>query len=84
MPSCSTELAPWERRREYYATVRLGTDVRTQTEVISKSTKAMVASQLASASAIISSQERIREGIDNLSYGIDRVEQGIAGLQASF
>ena len=80
----SNQLAPWERRREYYESIQLGKDVKTQTELISKSTKAMIAAQLTSTNALISSQERISEGIDNLSYGIDRVEQGIAGLQAAF
>jgi tetratricopeptide (TPR) repeat protein len=78
------ELAPWERKRQYYETIQLGKDVRTQSELISKSTKAMIGAQITSTNAILSSQERISEGIDNLSYGIDRVEHGIAGLQAAF
>jgi tetratricopeptide (TPR) repeat protein len=77
-------LAPWEINNDYYSNVQLGKDVRAQAETISKSTKDMVAAQMASTSAIISSQDRISEGIDNLSYGIDRVEQGISGLQAAF
>ena len=44
----------------------------------------MITTQLASTSAIIASQERISERVDNLSYGIEKVEQGIYGLQASF
>jgi tetratricopeptide (TPR) repeat protein len=78
------ELAPWERKNQYYETIQLGKDVRTQSERISKSTKAMIGAQITSTNAILSSQERISEGIDNLSYGIDRVEHGIAGLQAAF
>lgn len=78
------ELAPWERKKEYYNNIQLGKDVRTQTEVISRSTQAMIAAQVASTSAIIASQERISEGIDNLAYGVERVEQGIYGLQAAF
>ena len=78
------ELSPWERKKEYYNNIQLGKDVRSQTEAINKSTQAMVAAQMVSASAIIASQERISEGIDNLSYGIHRVERGIAGLQAAF
>ena len=46
------ELAPWERKNEYYNNIQLGKDVRTQTEVISRSTQAMVAAQMASTSAI--------------------------------
>lgn len=78
------ELAPWERRREYYHYIQLGKDVRTQTGAINKQTKAMVAAQLASANAIIASQDRIAEGIDSVSYGIERIEDGIYGLQAAF
>jgi tetratricopeptide (TPR) repeat protein len=78
------ELAPWERKKQYYEAIQLGKDVKTQTELISKSTKAMIGAQIVSTNAILSSQERISEGIDNLSYGINRVEQGIAGLQAAF
>lgn len=84
MPSYLNELSPWERKKEYYNNIQLGKDVRTQTEVISRSTQAMIAAQVASASAIIASQERISEDIDNLAYGVERVEQGIYGLQAAF
>jgi tetratricopeptide (TPR) repeat protein len=78
------ELAPWERKNEYYHNIQLGKDVNTQTEVISRSSKAMIATQMASTNAIIASQDRIREGIDNLGYGTEKVEQGIYGLQAAF
>ena len=78
------ELSPWERKQEYYNTIQLGKDVRTQTGVISRSTQAMIAAQMASTSVIIASRERISEGIDNLAYGVERVEQGIYGLQAAF
>jgi tetratricopeptide (TPR) repeat protein len=84
MPLYLNELAPWERKKQYYEAIQLGKDVKTQTELISKSTKAMIGAQIVSTNAILSSQERISEGIDNLSYGINRVEQGIAGLQAAF
>ena len=57
------ELAPWERKNEYYNNIQLGKDVRTQTEVISRSTQAMVAAQMASTSTIITSQERSNEGV---------------------
>lgn len=78
------ELAPWERKKEYYHHIQLGKDVRSQTEVIHQQTKAMVATQLASANAIIASQERISEEIGDLSYGIENVAEGIQGLQAAF
>lgn len=82
------ELAPWERKKEYYHNIQLGKDVRTQTEVISRSTQAMIAAQLASTRAIIASQERIQEtiseGLDDLACSIRDVAEGIYGLQAAF
>lgn len=78
------ELTPWERKNEYYHAIQLGEDVRIQTEAINNSTKAMVATQIASTNAIIASQERINKGIDKFAYGIERVEEGIYGLQAAF
>lgn len=78
------ELAPWERRQEYYHQIQLGEDVLAQVEAINKQTEDMLAAQLTSTSAIIASQDRIAEGIDKVSYGVDRVEEGIYGLQAAF
>lgn len=78
------DLTPWERREEYYSTIQLGKDVRTQTALISEATEAMIAAQLTSANEIIASMDSIADGIDSLSYSIDRVEQGIYGLQAAF
>lgn len=80
----ANELAPWERRKEYYQIIQLGKYTHAQTEAINNQTKAMIAAQLASSSAIIASQQRISEGVDILSYGMERVEQGIHGLQATF
>ena len=40
------ELAPWERKKEYYHTIQLGKDVRSQTEAIDRQTKAFVAAPL--------------------------------------
>lgn len=84
MTRYSNELAPWEQRKQYYESIQLGKDVRTQTRLISESTEVMLSAQIASTNAIVSSQEALREGIEDLAYGIDRVEQGIAGLQAAF
>lgn len=78
------DLTPVERKNKYYAAVQLGKDVKTQTELISHSTKALIATQIASTNAIIASQEFVREGIDNLSYGIAEVSEGIQGLKAAF
>ena len=84
MSSYSNGLAPWERKNAYYSVIQLGKDVKTQTKTLSKQTEALIATQIASTSEIISSQERISEGIDNVAYGVERVEEGIYGLKAAF
>jgi len=84
MPLYLNELAPWERKQEYYHTIQLGKDVKEQTNVLNKQTKAMITSQLASTNAIIASQDFIREGIDDLAYKIDGVKEGMLGLKAAF
>ena len=84
MPSYSNGLAPWERKNAYYSVIQLGKDVKTQTKILNKQTEALIATQIASTSEIISSQERISEGIDNVAYGLENVEEGIYGLKAAF
>ena len=84
MPLYLNELAPWERKNEYYHTIQLGKDVKEQTNIINNQTKAMIASQIASTNAVIASQERISEGIDAVVCGNDRVEEGIYELKAAF
>lgn len=84
MSSYSNELAPWERKNAYYSVIQLGKDVKTQTKTLNKQTQALIATQIASTSEIISSQERISEGIDNVAYGVEKVEEGIYGLKAAF
>ncbi len=84
MPLYLNELAPWERKKEYYHTIQLGKDVKEQTNVLNKQTKAMIASQLASTNAIIASQDRISDGIDAVVCGVERVEQGIFELKSAF
>jgi len=78
------ELAPWERKSEYYMHLQLGKDIKSQTEIINKQTKEMISSQIASTNSIISSQERIYDELGNLSYGISGVEHGIYELKAAF
>lgn len=84
MSSYSNGLAPWERKNAYYSVIQLGKDVKTQTKTLNKQTEVLIATQIASTSEIISSQERISEGIDNVAYGVERVEEGIYGLKAAF
>jgi tetratricopeptide (TPR) repeat protein len=84
MPDYSNALASWERRREYYATIRLGEDVANQTEAISRQTRELAQQQLASSSEVVASQMRVAEGIDSLALGIEDVARGIEGLQSCF
>jgi tetratricopeptide (TPR) repeat protein len=78
------ELAPWERKNEYLNHIQLGKDVNSQTTILRDAVNNQTRAQLASASAIIASQERIAEGIGELSLGVGRIEQGIESLQAAF
>lgn len=78
------ELAPYERKREYYHNIQLGNQVIEQTQAIKKQTELLVSTQLKTSSSIIASQERINEGIDVLSYEAEKINQGLAGLQAAF
>ncbi len=84
MSSDSGSLVPWKRKSVHYSAIQLGKDVKAQTKAISEQTEALVAVQIASANEIISSQERIEEGIDKVAYEIGRVEEGISGLKAAF
>lgn len=84
MSSYSKELTPWERKNEYYSNIQIGKDVKAQTKAISIQTEALVAAQIDSANEIISSQERIEEGIDRVAYGIGMVAEGMFGLKAAF
>lgn len=84
MSSYLNGLAPWERKNAYYSVIQLGKDVKAQTKAISKQTKEFVDVQIVSTNEIISSQERISEGIDNVAYGVERVEEGMYGLKAAF
>jgi len=67
-----------------YTGIQLGKDLQKQIDAVNTQTRDLIASQLASTSAIIASQERIAEGIDEVACGIKRVEKGIYGLQAAF
>lgn len=84
MPLYFNELAPWERKSQYYEIIQLGKDVEKQTATINNQTEEMIAAQMESTNAIVASQERVSERLDILAYGLDRVEQGIFGLKSAF
>ncbi len=87
--------SPWEQRKSYYNNLELGKNVKSLTATLNTQTKAMLAAQMASANAVVASQDRIIEiqgrmqgelmqGFDDLAIGLDRVCDGIYGLQAAF
>ncbi|MFA7131989.1 MAG: hypothetical protein WC108_01675 [Bacteroidales bacterium] len=78
------ELAPWERKSEYYHSIQLGRDLNEQTKAIKSQSKAMIESQLSTANDIIASQDRIHEGIGLLYTGLENIELGIENLKSTF
>lgn len=82
------ELAPWERKHEYYNNIQLGKDLRSQTELISKQTKVLAATQIAATSRIIASPPRIEEiiqkGFSDFTCKMTDIVDGISGLKAAF
>ena len=57
------KLAPWERKKEYFYHIQLGKDVNSQANTLRQAIDNQTRVNLASASAVIVSQERISEGI---------------------
>lgn len=80
----SNELAPWEKKNNYFQHVQLGKDIKSQTVILQDAINNQTRAQLANSSAIIASADRIEKDLDELSFGIDRIEQGIESLQATF
>jgi tetratricopeptide (TPR) repeat protein len=82
------ELAPWERKNEYYHNIQLGKDVKNQTRLINEQTRVLAATQIANTNRIIASQARIEElnqqGFSDLSNELSEINCGINELKASF
>lgn len=78
------DLSPYERRNEYFKTVQLGSDVKTQNKLIAQAAKLQLESQLYNTDRIIASNDRISSYIEELSHGIDGVVEGISELKATF
>jgi len=89
------ELAPWERKQEYFHNIQLGKDVRTQTTVLRKAIQDQTKVQLATGSSVVISQQRMQKGIDNISQnlqeftstvekGLFSINEGLQGLQSAF
>jgi len=80
----SKALSITEQRNDYYGNIKLGNDLNQQTQMIQSCTKQMIKAQAKVANEIVSSQNRIKEGVDILSYQIEDVANGMQGLKAAF
>ena len=84
MDSYVKELAPWEKKREYYSCLQLGKDVNELKQMLKNQVKEMITNQITSASNVIVSKEIAKDVADDFAYKIDDIEQGYFGLKASF
>ena len=78
------DLSPYERRNEYFKTVQLGSDVKTQNKLIAQAAKLQLESQLYNTDRLIASNDRISSYIEDLSHEIVGVVEGISELKATF
>lgn len=78
------ELAPWERKNEYFKVLELGKDVRQQSEIIRIAGKKNLESQLRNADRIIASQQRMEQHFEELSKGLHSIAEGMADLKSTF
>lgn len=82
------QLAPWEEKKQYHEVIRLGSNLRKQTEALKSASQAQIQAQLESANSIIASNERvtniIENGLNELSVGIRDISNGINGLRSAF
>jgi len=78
------ELAPWEKKKEHYRDIQLGQDVRTQKIDIKNQATKMITSQIASTNATIASQNLIIDTINELTYDVEDIGNGIFGIKAAF
>ena len=78
------ELAPWEKRNEYYSDIQLGRDIKIQKgEMMSQALK-MITSQISSTNAIVASQNIVVDTISDLLRDTERIGDGILGMRAAF
>lgn len=84
MNTYADTLAPWEGRNAYYKDVKLGKGVGAIKTILKDQTDAMIAAQIDSADEIISSQDIAEEALQEISYSLKSVGQGMSGLKAAF
>lgn len=78
------ELAPWEKKKEHYRNIQLGKEVKIQKGDIKSQATEMITSQIASTNAIIASKNIRTDTINNLTYDMESIENGIYGIKAAF
>jgi tetratricopeptide (TPR) repeat protein len=78
------ELAPWEKRKEYYRDIQLGKNVKIQKGEITSQALKMITSQIASTNTIIASQNIIVDTISDILRDTERIGDGIFGMRAAF
>ncbi len=78
------ELAPWEKREEYYRDIQLGKNVKIQKGEITSQALKMITSQITSTNAIIASQNIVVDTISDIIRDTERIGDGIFGMRAAF
>jgi tetratricopeptide (TPR) repeat protein len=78
------ELAPWEKKKEHYRNIQLGKEVKIQKGDIKSQATEMITSQIASTNAIIASKNIRTDTINDLTYDMESIENGIYGIKAAF
>ncbi len=77
-------LAPWEEKSAYYKDVTLGKGVGDLKKILKNQTDEMIATQIDSADEVVLSQDVAEEAIQEISYSMKDVGQGMSGLKAAF
>ena len=78
------DLSPYEKRKEYFSTVQVGSDTKKQNRLIAQAAILQLESQLYNTDRIIASNDRIASYVKDLSHGINGVVEGISELKATF
>ncbi|MBZ0108406.1 MAG: hypothetical protein K8F52_07030 [Candidatus Scalindua rubra] len=78
------KLAPWEEKNVYYKDVKLGKGVKDLKIILKRQTEELIATQIVSADAIVSSQGVTEDAIQETGYSIKSIGRGMGGLKAAF
>ncbi len=78
------ELAPWERRSNYYQKIQLGQNVESVKDDLKDQTFEMIQSRLSTTNAIIANPKMSDSLILEIGYDLKSVGDGVYGLKAAF